>query len=55
MQSKVVIFDYSEVQNKNSNLGERIEKAFGKDGLGFCIVKGVPGYTDLRAKLLPLS
>jgi hypothetical protein len=34
---------------------ERIEKAYGKDGLGIVAVTGVPQYQEFRSQLLPLA
>jgi len=36
-------------------LHEEIEKAYGYSGLGLIVVKGVPGFPEMRQKLLPLS
>mmetsp|Transcript_26127 Transcript_26127/g.22976 ORF Transcript_26127/g.22976 Transcript_26127/m.22976 type:complete len:143 (-) Transcript_26127:646-1074(-) len=50
-----VFFDYEEIINRDANLDEKIERAFGPEGLGLCIVKNVPNYVEKREKLLPLG
>ena len=36
-------------------LDSLLAAAFGPDGLGACVVSGVPGYPEARARLLPLA
>lgn len=36
-------------------LGNEIEEAFGYNGLGLLLVKGIPNFPDLRKQLLPLG
>mmetsp|Transcript_9810 Transcript_9810/g.8370 ORF Transcript_9810/g.8370 Transcript_9810/m.8370 type:complete len:301 (+) Transcript_9810:53-955(+) len=52
---KVITFKYEEILNKNSELSERIEQAFGPNGLGLCLVEGVPEFVEKRQALLPLA
>lgn len=54
-EEKVVVFDYEEIKNKDADLGAKIAKAYDSNGLGLCIVKGVPNFTEKRARLLPLA
>ncbi|KAL4473132.1 hypothetical protein ABPG72_007362 [Tetrahymena utriculariae] len=50
-----VVFDYSEISNKNLDLSDRIKEAYGPQGIGLCLVKNVPNYPKLRRDLLPLA
>ncbi len=38
-----------------ADLSASIEAAFGFDGLGILVVRGVPNFAELRGKLLPLA
>lgn len=51
----IVVFSYSDVIDASKNLSEKIEEAYGPNGYGICIVKDIPRYVELRAKLLPIS
>jgi len=53
--SEVVIIQYSELLDGNCDLSERIEKAFGSNGIGILAVRGVPEFPAKRKALLPLS
>jgi isopenicillin N synthase-like dioxygenase len=55
LAADIITFDYSEITDKNADLSDQIEKAYGLKGLGILIVKNVPGYVESREKLLPLS
>jgi len=50
----VVTLNYEDLL-ADRDLSDSIGQAFGHDGLGLLIVKGVPEFTDLRQKLLPLA
>lgn len=39
----------------NSDLSEKIEQAFGRDGLGIILVSNIPGYSKARQQLLPFG
>jgi isopenicillin N synthase-like dioxygenase len=54
-QLDVVTFTYDEIKDSNNDLSEKIKEAFGPEGYGICIVQGVPGYVEARARLLPLA
>uniref|UniRef100_A0A6B2L8N5 Non-haem dioxygenase N-terminal domain-containing protein n=1 Tax=Arcella intermedia TaxID=1963864 RepID=A0A6B2L8N5_9EUKA len=43
------------MKDQLSSLGEQIEKAFGFDGLGLVVIKGVPEFPRLRERLLKLA
>jgi len=45
----------TEQSGEGSSLAQAIEAAFGPHGLGIIVVEGVPGYTEARARLLPLA
>jgi len=51
----LVVFDYAQISDETQDLSAQIEKAYGPEGYGICIVKGIPGYVEARAKLLPLA
>jgi len=50
-----VIIPYETIRNQDSNLSREIEQAFGFEGLGLILIKGVPEYPTLRQTLLPLG
>jgi len=54
-ENRVVTFDYKEISNPDADLTSKIENAFGPNGLGLCIVTGVPNFVEKRARLLPLA
>jgi hypothetical protein len=56
----IVTLQYDELvsfdpTDPNQNLIESIQAAFGPTGLGILAVHGVPGFTEKRQQLLPLS
>lgn len=51
----LVQFSYEQLADPHADLSAQIEAAFGPDGLGICVVNGVPGYEAARAVLLPLA
>jgi len=51
----MVVFTYEQIADETQDLTDLIEKAYGPEGYGICIVKGVPNYIEARAKLLPLG
>lgn len=42
-------------KGEQSRLAQQIEQAYGPDGLGILTVAGVPGFVELRQRLLPLA
>jgi isopenicillin N synthase-like dioxygenase len=50
-----VVIDYSELIDENADLGNKIEEAYGYNGLGILAVKNVPDFVKLRENLLPLA
>jgi isopenicillin N synthase-like dioxygenase len=52
--SPVVLVKYEDLADKK-DISASIAAAFGQDGLGIIVVSGVPEFTSLRSKLLPLS
>ena len=60
MVNTVVILKYDDLVSfdplkPNQTLVDRIQEAFGPDGLGILAVEGVPEFEALRQNLLPLS
>ena len=51
----VVSLPYSDLLRDDVDLSASIAAAFGEDGLGLLVVSGVPGYPQLRSRLLPLA
>ena len=51
----LVRFTYEQLADPGCDLSAQVEAAFGRDGLGICVVDGVPGYPEKRAALLPLA
>ena len=51
----VVILQYEDLCNETCDLTEAIEEAYGPDGLGILVVRGVPEFEDKRKTLLPLG
>lgn len=50
-----VIFEYDELANALENgasFAEDIERAYGVEGLGICVVRGIPGLSEARRNLL---
>mmetsp|Transcript_20751 Transcript_20751/g.48185 ORF Transcript_20751/g.48185 Transcript_20751/m.48185 type:complete len:360 (-) Transcript_20751:68-1147(-) len=52
--SDVVVLEYDELMNGKDYSAE-IAKAYGPEGLGICVVRGVPGFAEARQALLPLA
>ncbi|CAK7334888.1 unnamed protein product [Dovyalis caffra] len=50
-----VTIPYSDLQNKNADLSEKIVEGFGPNGLGILSISDVPGFSLLRQNLLHLS
>ncbi|KAL4463191.1 hypothetical protein ABPG74_007192 [Tetrahymena malaccensis] len=50
-----VVFEYEEIANRDNVLHDKIKQAYGPDGVGLCLVKNVPKYTEYRSSLLPLG
>lgn len=46
---------YNEDDDKRKSLQESLERGLGRDGLGIVSVTDVPGFQDLRKRLLPLA
>lgn len=53
--SPVVLFDYEDLLNGSADLSESIKAAYGPDGLGIAVIRGVPKFVEYRQTLLPLS
>eukprot|EP00455_Lapot_gusevi_P057131 TRINITY_DN963_c0_g2_i1.p1 TRINITY_DN963_c0_g2~~TRINITY_DN963_c0_g2_i1.p1 ORF type:complete len:390 (+),score=114.52 TRINITY_DN963_c0_g2_i1:72-1172(+) len=51
----VVTVEYADLLNEQADIKPLIEQAFGFDGLGLIVVKGIPNVETLRQKLLPLA
>jgi len=52
---KIVLLEYKDLINENVDLNDSIKEAYGYDGLGILVVRGVPNLDEKRRKLLPLS
>lgn len=50
-----VVIPYSKIVDKDADLHDEIEKAYGYDGLGLLVVDDVPQLPQLRQALLPLA
>lgn len=50
-----VFIDYSELDDPEADLSDRIQDGFGKNGLGAVLITGVPNVKELRTKLLTLA
>lgn len=50
----LVLIDHSQLRS-GADLSRCIETAFGQDGLGMLLVRGIPGFVKARATLLPLA
>ncbi|NTX07626.1 MULTISPECIES: 2-oxoglutarate and iron-dependent oxygenase domain-containing protein [Myxococcus] len=50
----VVVLDYAKLVD-GADLSADIERAYGYDGIGLLIVRGIPGLVELRQGLLPLG
>lgn len=50
-----VVFEYEELLNRESVLDDKIKQAYGPEGIGLCVVKNIPNYTNYRGELLPLG
>eukprot|EP00842_Homolaphlyctis_polyrhiza_P002425 jgi/Hompol1/3183/HPOL_006392-RA len=57
MTASVIVIDYNDLADPNKNLFDQISAAFGNEAgcLGACFVKNVPGFVEMRARLLPLA
>jgi hypothetical protein len=55
MKSPLVTIDFQELLNQTADLSQKVEAAFGPNGLGICSVSGVPGFVEKREALLPLA
>eukprot|EP01116_Phalansterium_solitarium_P020949 TRINITY_DN6359_c0_g3_i1.p1 TRINITY_DN6359_c0_g3~~TRINITY_DN6359_c0_g3_i1.p1 ORF type:complete len:267 (-),score=63.14 TRINITY_DN6359_c0_g3_i1:347-1147(-) len=51
----VVVLEYADLIDHSKDLSAAIEKAYGYDGLGILVVRGVPNFASLRQDLLPLA
>jgi isopenicillin N synthase-like dioxygenase len=54
----LVIVDYQELTNatnKNEELQEKLENAFGVDGIGLIGIRNVPGFVETKVELLSLA
>lgn len=52
---RVVNVRYSQLLTTERNIAQELEKGFGRNGLGILAVSEVPGYPELRRKLLLLA
>ena len=50
-----IFISYEDLTSNSKDIIDSIKLAFGSDGLGLIIVKGVPGYSEARANCLPLG
>jgi isopenicillin N synthase-like dioxygenase len=55
MTIETVTLDYNSLLNKETDLKSELEKAFGNQGLGVCLIKNVPGLVEKRSQLLRLA
>ncbi|MBF5044880.1 isopenicillin N synthase family oxygenase [Aggregicoccus sp. 17bor-14] len=53
-QDAVVTLDYAALAG-GADLSEQIAQAYGAEGIGLLVVRGVPGFAELRQGLLPLG
>jgi len=53
--ANVVVIEYSDLLNDNTDLGDQISEAFGPEGLGILSVKGISNLPQLRERLLHLA
>jgi isopenicillin N synthase-like dioxygenase len=53
-QDGVVLLEHADLA-AGVDLGASIERAFGPEGIGLLVVRGVPGFPELRQALLPLG
>jgi isopenicillin N synthase-like dioxygenase len=51
-KTNLIKVDYSEIINPNSNLSKQISEAFGLEGLGLIAIKNIPGYPEIRKRIL---
>eukprot|EP00742_Colponemidia_sp_Colp-10_P002415 GILJ01002575.1.p1 GENE.GILJ01002575.1~~GILJ01002575.1.p1 ORF type:complete len:417 (-),score=45.76 GILJ01002575.1:199-1413(-) len=54
-EADVVVLDYDKLTTNNSSMSQQIKQAYGEDGLGILVVRGIPNYLKLRENLLPLA
>lgn len=50
-----VVVDYSDLLNPKTDLSLQLDEAFGPSGLGLLTVRNIPGYPELRKRMLPLA
>ncbi|KAF8065610.1 Lrrc47 [Scenedesmus sp. PABB004] len=50
-----VVLPYERVVDPDADLTRELVEGFGPDGLGILTVSGVPGFAELRQRLLPLA
>jgi len=55
IRSRVVVLDFDEISKEDTDFSQSIEQAYGFDGLGILVVKGIPNLLKLRQDILPLS
>ncbi len=46
---------YADLVQQGCDMTDQIARAFGASGLGIITVSGVPGFVELRRRLLPLA
>lgn len=49
------MLDYARLADPSADFSEEIETAYGQNGLGLLVVRGVPNFVKLRGDLLPLA
>lgn len=54
-ENGVVLIEYQDLLDPNKDLTAIIAAAYGEHALGILLVRGVPGYAEKRARLLPLA
>ncbi|MCE9671858.1 isopenicillin N synthase family oxygenase [Myxococcus stipitatus] len=54
VKDAVVVLDYAKLV-EGADLSADIERAYGHDGIGLLVVRGIPGLVELRNGLLPLG
>ena len=55
MVQQVVTIGYEELKDPATDLSSKLAAAYGPGGIGLLTISGVPGFVDLRQKLLPLA
>lgn len=51
----VVTLEYNDLLDSSKDISQDIETAFGVDGLGLLVVRGVPQFSEIRKRALPLA